>query len=98
MGSGAAQQVHFVRTGGGNEQIRIQDAGLLQNIHGGTVSVDGNYVVTLHAGLQDPGIGVDNRNIVAFGNQLPGQGGANLTVARNDNIHKKPPEKRKIPV
>ena len=88
VGSGAAQQIHFVGTCGGDEQLRIPDTGLQQRFHGCTVAVNRHHVVLFLAGSQNPRIDVDEGDVVTFGGQQTGQSGADLAVTGDDDIHK----------
>ena len=88
MGSGAAEQIHFIGAGGGDEQLSIFYTGLEQGIHGGAVAVNAHHIELLLALLQNPGIDVDEGNVVALGAQQAGQRGADLAVAGNDDVHK----------
>jgi hypothetical protein len=87
MGSGAAQKIYLVCTGGGDQKIGIHYAGLTQNTHRGTVSVNGDDIIALHTGFQNLGVGIDERDAVAFRGKLTGKGGTYFSVACNDNIH-----------
>ena len=87
MGCGAAQQVHFICAGGGNQQIRIHNTGLTQDIHGSAVALYGNHIVAFHTVFQAFELGIDYGNIVAFGGELTGQGSANFAVTCNDYVH-----------
>ena len=87
VGGGAAQKVNFICPGGGDQQVRVPDTGLTKHVHGCAVALDGHDIVTLHAGFQRQELGVDDRHVVPFAGELPGQGGAHLAVARNDYFH-----------
>lgn len=87
VGRGAAEQVYFVCTGGGDEQIGVLHTGLPQHIHGCAVALNGDHVVPLHTGFQGGGLGVDNGHVVALAGELTGQSGADLAVACDNDFH-----------
>jgi hypothetical protein len=87
VGCGTAQKVYFVRIGGSDQQICIPDARLLQDAHGGAVSLHGHYIHLLHAITQYLLIGVDQGDVAALCKQLLRQGNAHLTGTGNDNVH-----------
>ena len=89
MGGGAAQQIHLVLAGGGDKQLRVPDPGLKQHVHGGAVALDADHVVMLHTGLQHSGVGIDDGNVMSLSGKLPGQHGTDLTVSRDDDVHKR---------
>ena len=88
VGSGAAQQVNLVRIRGGNQKICLLHACLKQDVHGHTVAGNRHHIVLLQGFLQNMGVLVDQGHIVTFGRQQPRQRGADLSVSRNDNVHK----------
>ena len=89
MGRGAAQKIHFVGAGGGDEQIRVLHTGVQQHIHGGAVAVDGDDIVAFQTAAEHLIVGIHQGDVVALGRQLAGQGGAHLTGSGNDNVHGK---------
>ncbi len=48
MGSHTAQQIHFIGTGGGNDQVGTVHTGPEQDLLGGTVSTDRHGFKLLH--------------------------------------------------
>ena len=96
MGCGAAQQIDFILVGGCDQQIRIPDTCLEQNLHGSTVSLDTHYIVTFHTGTQQMIFQIDQGNVMTFRRQLPGQHRADFAVACNNNIHKESSSYRKM--
>ena len=96
MGGHAAEQVHLVGVGGGDEQVGLPDPRLLQGGHGGAVALNAHYVVLLHGLFQDQIVQVDEGQVVALGAELTGQGEAHLAVACDDDVHVISLQKKKI--
>ena len=84
----AAQQVHFIGIGHGDQQIGVFYAGIHKGHHSGAVSLHAQNIILFHNGLQHLRVAVHNSKIVViFGSQLLCQGVANLAKPCNDNFH-----------
>ena len=88
VGAEAAEEVDLILAGGGDEEVRVGNAGLAQDLHRGAVALDGHHVETLQSALQHLLLGVDEGQVVALAGQLPGHGGAHLAGARDEDLHR----------
>ena len=66
FGKHTAQQVQLIRTGHGNEHVRILNAGFGQGSDGGTVAHDAQHVVRLDQVLHPRLVRVHNGHVVAL--------------------------------
>ena len=89
FGKHAAQQVQLIRTGHGNEHIRVFNAGLCQRGDRGTVAHDAQHIVAFSQVLHTRFVGIHNGHIMVFLTELPRQRGTNLAAAHQNDLHNK---------
>ena len=89
FGKHTAQQVQLVRTGHGNEHVRILNAGFGQGGDGGAVAHDAQHVVRLDQVLHPRLVRVHNGHVVALLAELPRKGGTDLAAAHQNDLHNK---------
>ena len=90
VGCSAAQQVDGVSVCRRDQQLRLPDTGLLQNVHGRAVAGNRHHIVLLLRFFQHIGIGINQSDVMAFRRQQPRQRRANLSVTGNDYVHNNP--------
>ena len=90
LGGEAADHVHLVLAGGGDDHVCRLHPGLLQRADGGTVAVDAHDVQRLRGVGQSLLVGVDDGDVVVLPGELFRQGVAHLAVADDDDLHGDP--------
>ena len=83
----AAEHIQFIRPGNGYEQVSVLDARLGLDGVRCTVARDAHDIQLGCQPVDARGIGVHNRNIVAFLVELGGECLTDLATADNDDIH-----------
>ena len=89
FGKHTAQQVQLVRTGHGNEHVRVLNAGFGQGGDGGAVAHDAQHVVRLDQVFHPRLVRVHNGHVVALLAELPRKGGTDLAAAHQNDLHNK---------
>ena len=87
VGGQAGQQVEFVGTRRGDEQIGGSDARVAQRLHRGAVALQRHHVVLARRRFQNRGVTVDQDQIVPLVRQFLGQRLAYFAVTGNQDFH-----------
>ena len=86
LGGVTAQQVDFVRAGGGDDNVRILSPCVLQHGAGGTTALDAHHVQLVGDAGQGIFGDVHHGDVVVLRGQVVGDGGAHLSGSGYDNI------------
>src|SRR5699024_6939396 len=83
----AAEDVHFVGSGGGDHEGAFRDAGVVERVTARAAAADGHNVVGGAQVLKSALVGVDSNDFVSVKYELFHKGAPNLANAGYYNIH-----------
>ena len=83
----ARTQVGLVGLGDGNQQVGVVCTGIAQHGRRGTVAAHRTHLESLAQDVEQIGVGIDQRDVVGFGNEVFGNRNPDLAGAQNDDLH-----------
>ena len=87
FGHQTAQQIQFIRRGGGNQQIRFVHTGLNLDGKNGPIAVHAHNIKRIGGRMPPGGVVIDDGNIVPFVRELFSQCAADFAVADDNDFH-----------
>ena len=89
FGGQAADHVHLVHTGGGNDHVRRIRAGFPQGGDGSAVPLDAHHIQRLRGTPEGVVVGIDDGDVMLLLGEVLRQSEAYLTVSHDDDLQTK---------